>query len=513
MKSYMNCRIVFRNEEEFTYKDSTSDHGIEGRVLSRDVKNLTMVKFHQWVSEFDAKLTPANSRLPWEIFGYHIYQFLFGENTQQKEAFEALLATFLEEKKKNPSTRLLIDFEFQAGTDSLCRIPWEFLFIPALNDGKGAFWAQAGSGVILNRYFPTSEAESLTAEPSPLRVLIAGAIPSDSYQSKAEKIIKEIRKLHENQRISIKYLLSNETDQKNRPTKEDIQRELDTYRPHVFLFIGHIMDGKFGLTEESEASAPTSLRDNTLPAIQWASSEEFLELFRYKPAVNCLIPLDPGKEPLRSAFTAKGWKLMCETLPAVGSFQFDISPTDIVAFAKAFLRALGDGVDMGESLKLGRQELANVLEHGRASWGSRSFGTPVFCFRMEAKQALILKEGSGGVDEPKVGVSEKQMKGCPNCGHIIQEGQSRCVNISCRHKLINCPVCKEIMSATLGVCGNCSYRIGEVELAPRAIYRKANSRKTLSTPSMTMALGSGGFSDLPAPVQIPLEATIPNDNS
>ena len=100
MKSYMNCRIVFRNEEEFTYRDSTSDHGIEGSVLARDVRKLTMVKFHQWVSEFDAKLTPANSRLPWEIFGYHIYEFLFGENTKQKEAFEALVDRFLEEKKK-----------------------------------------------------------------------------------------------------------------------------------------------------------------------------------------------------------------------------------------------------------------------------------------------------------------------------------------------------------------------------------------------------------------------------
>ena len=99
MKSYMNCRIVFRNEEEFTYKDSRSDHGIEGRVSAHEMKDLAMVKFHQWISEFDAKLTPANSKLPWEIFGYHIYQFLFGENTKQKESFESLVSAFQADRK------------------------------------------------------------------------------------------------------------------------------------------------------------------------------------------------------------------------------------------------------------------------------------------------------------------------------------------------------------------------------------------------------------------------------
>lgn len=459
MKSYMNCRIVFRNEEEFTYRDSTSDHGIEGSVLARDVMKLTMVKFHQWVSEFDAKLTPANSRLPWEIFGYHIYEFLFGENTKQKEAFEALVDRFLEEKKKNPGIRLSIDLEFQDGTDSLCRIPWEFLFIPSLNEGKGAFWAQAGSGIILNRYLP-SENTPITAESSPLRVLVAGSIPSDSFQSKAEKIIKEIRKLHENQRISIKYLLSNETDQNSRPTKEGISRELSSYQPNVFLFVGHIADGKFGLTKEAETPSQTSLRDHTLPAIHWVSSEEFLELFSYKPAVNCLIPLDPGKEPLSSAFSSKGWKLLCEKLPSVGSVQFDISPTDIIAFSKAFLRALGDGADMGESLKIGRQELANVMEHGRASWGSRSFGTPIFCFRMKADQPLILREEISGTIEQKF-----------------------------------------------------EHRAGEVELEPRAIQRRAGSNKTLSTPSATRSAGTNRLFDLPITAQNPLEVTIPNDNS
>ena len=329
-----------------------------------------------------------------------------------------------------------------------------------MSEGKGAFWAQAGSGVILNRYLPTSETTLLTAEPSPLRVLIAGSIPSDSFQTKAEKIIKEIRKLHENQRISIKYLLSNETDQKNRPTKKAIQEELDAYQPHVFLFIGHVREGKFGLTEETETSSPTSLRDHTLPAIHWLNSEEFTELFRYRPAVNFFIPLDPGKEPLNSAFTTKGWKLMCEKLPSVGSFQFDMSSPDIVTFTKAFFRAMADGAGIGESLKIGRQELGNVLEHGRASWGSRSFGTPVFCFQIEADQALILREEISQTEEEK---SEQ--------------------------------------------------RTGEVEVIPRAVQRRASSRKILSTPSATRSVGANVLFDLPVTVQDPLEATIPNENS
>ncbi|MEM8900200.1 MAG: hypothetical protein AAGC85_18945 [Bacteroidota bacterium] len=513
MKSYMNCRIVFKNEEEFTYMDSMSGHKIEGKVLTSDGQNQTMAKFHQWISEFNAKLTPANSRLPWEIFGYHIYQFLFVEGSPEKAAFETLLSNFLTEKKSDPTLRLLVDLEFQPGADSLGSIPWEFLFIPALNAGKGAFWAQVGSGIILNRYFSASETTPLSAESSPLRVLIAGPIPSDSFQPKAEKIIKEIRKLHENQRISINYLLSNETDQKSRPTEEAIKRELATFQPHVFLFIGQILGGKFGLTEEAETFAQTSLRDQTLPGIHWISTEEFLELFSYKPTVNCFIPLEAGKEPLSSAFSDKGWRLMCENLPSVGSVQFDISPEDVVAFSKAFLRALGDGADMGESLKIGRQELANVLAYGRSSWGSRSFGTPVFWFNVKADQALILREGSIVSDEHKSDESQEKINRCPSCGHFTQKGQNRCVNISCRHKLIDCPVCGELMSATAGICLTCSHRVGEVELTPRAIQRKAASRKTLSTPSMTRTMGVNGFSDLPVSVQHPMEATIPNDNS
>ncbi|MEM9932349.1 MAG: hypothetical protein AAF824_02000 [Bacteroidota bacterium] len=506
MQSYMKCKIVFKNAEGFTYTDSLIEESIEGKLSTDSLVGHTIDKFMSWISQADAKTSPSFSGLPWEMLGLQLYEYLFPPNSATRKAFENCLEAIQKLRKVDPSKTLSIYLTFMNSADSLKKVPWEFLVIPNRKERTGSSWAREETGILLNRVLPESRLERIGVEDTQLRILVVGSFSPKQDGRQGEGLIKEIRKLHTEERMNIAYLLSSESEGDRKPTYANIERELASFRPHVFVYVGAVKDGKLGLVEKPDSVDSISFHDTNLPEIVWTEVGAFTNIVStHTPSTTFLLPLLPGQLSTKGAFSQEDWMLLDETFPALGRFQFDLKVEDQSIFLTSFFRALAEGKSVGEAGKEGRQALANRVEFGRASWGSRSFASPVYYMHGQEEGALVKgiekKEDEGQTED--VQLSEKKIS-CPNCGHHIQEGQSRCINISCRHKLLNCPVCSEVMSATNGICANCAYRTGEVELFPRTVVRAESSQQTLSPMENGKSVSGAGTLSMPAPHLAPL---------
>lgn len=170
---------------------------------------------------------------------------------------------------------------------------------------------------------------------------------------------------------------------------------------------------------------------------------------------NLLVPDEPPQEPPRLVFLHAGYgaagesiaslrsvaqELIGTQIPCVIAMQHEISYGDATLFATIFYERIGRGRPIDEAVTAARYALGTVPRFPRNSWDNPSFGAPVLY--LQSRQAVLFPQ-----PEPLQPLPPPLRVPCPypDCRGWVRLDGKFC--ITCKRKLMQCPLCHSIMAA------------------------------------------------------------------
>jgi hypothetical protein len=145
-------------------------------IVLDDLTRLLLKRFDHWVGVKDTHY----EREDLEILGRVLYQLLLpqrsprGGDRSLRTLFEADYTQFLRQPA-SPADRFRLTLEIHEKASTLAQYPWEFLFIPPLEDGQidaGFFFSGERNQLILTRYVPNQLQQVRPKTNEPLRILV-----------------------------------------------------------------------------------------------------------------------------------------------------------------------------------------------------------------------------------------------------------------------------------------------------------------------------------------------------
>lgn len=429
---YIPCTIWVKSDRTVHFQSKAYRRRSEAKLHDDELVVQTIERLSSWVAR--------NEQVEQEdlaLLGRHLYRLLFQGDV--KKDFEDTYGQFEDQYKRQQSLRLRITLAFDQNAPA-ARYPWEFLYMPSGNDG--VFLAGQLSQLILARFVPPQDddqeddligglEDDMPADEE-LRVLVAFAHPQELGEIDAADVIQVITALKKHG-VDVKPL--------DNPRYEELQAEINAYKPHVFHFIGHGQPGAIALIRpQREIEDEANLTGNVLEA-RWCSVKEVKALFAaHKPHLVFLHACKGGESFVATleSFTSTARDLVYDDIPAVIGMQYAIDNEPAAMFATAFYQALADGRPIDEAVTLGR----TVLGTFNGYFADRRFATPLLYVQRRGAIALVPpgRNGNGGPTCPYgCGWTFKRealggYRNCPGCHNpvtLCPNGHLTAVVVSC----------------------------------------------------------------------------------
>lgn len=412
MRTYRtyNCELSILNDKEITYEDDMG-RVARGEVRLNDLTQMTVKRLERWVKECEDRCEQSDLIL----LGRHLYEVLFDKGKSEanysdsvRKAFEDTYNYFKSEVRVNPDLRLRVVLAFHEEATELVKLPWEFMYIPALPNGF--FLAGQETTLILTRYVPVVETDKFRAtkergslpEVKQLRIFLLYCQPKGYPTVEAEKVITEIRKLGKNADEVLRNHPGGATEQEEEGgiiirfrqdlTYESLRAELTEFKPHIFHFIGHGKPGHLFLIKDKDAIETEAAHLNISPEKvdqgDPRNSRDVSLLFTgYNPRLVFLESCSSA-ENIQSfeGLSSVARDLVRCGIPSVVAMQYPIENEEVSLFAKTVYEELGKGENIDEAVNVARKNLGEV--NVNPTWSKRRFGTPVVYLQTEQRIVL-----------------------------------------------------------------------------------------------------------------------------
>ena len=286
--------------------------------------------------------------------------------------------TLYNELRADPDTVLRVELGVDESTLlDVAALPWEFLCTPP-NRISGHFWLATDPNVVFSRsrdLWPS--ARPITLAPlERLRIVFVVSSPTDRGVVSYDKVWLGLKDLAaESDRIELLPLV-------NPATKDSIDALLETYKPHIFHFVGH---GEFS-DEDGRDVGRIAL---TLASGQtdWVDATRFSTLFgRHQPGVVLLQACEGGQLSASDAFAAVAPQIVRQDIPVVVAMQYEVSNSVARKFALEFYRRLAQLMPVDQAMQEGRQRISDFNRN-------RHFATPVLFMRVENGHLFTVENG------------------------------------------------------------------------------------------------------------------------
>ncbi len=268
-----------------------------------------------------------------------------GQMIYEKTFPEGLVRDLLLDGLKRPD-RIRVVLELKA--PELMLIPWESLYVAPLRrflalDLKYSLVRRPVESVGLNP-------RSITY---PLRLLVVLASPVDAPPLDTERELRilkgELKSAMQKGRVDLRPL--------EHATPDKLQREMRTFRPHIFHFMGHGTFQKNG--EGDEGTGFIILEDNDDDRRTELFSAEKLNTFLRDSNVSLAVlnACDTGVTSINSAITGVAGTLVSADVPAAIATMRAIPDEAAVLFARKLYSAFVDGYPIEASVVEARKAL------------------------------------------------------------------------------------------------------------------------------------------------------------
>ena len=405
-RKFVDCTLTINdlNSINIVYYDEEGTKCSErGSLGSDSIAQLTVKRLNEWVN-FGLKQEASPGRDnpltvdDLKIIGLMLYGILFHDENI-KNLFNEVYRRFdldyrTEAAKGDNSLRLRLRLVFRQPLAQLDRLPWEFLFIPDPNKPEdGFFFTGAKTELILTRYVPQSELVKRLGDAAPgiLKILVAVSRPTGLGSIPNEDIDKVIAQMREIKKAQVRVLKDGEC------TAKRLYEELQDFTPHIFHFIGHGEAGKLAFVMDPK---DPNYRETEEFQRQWVTSKDLEQLFvkcNPKPRLVFLHACKGAASDSLEAFNSCALELVRSDIPAVVAMQYNISVDDAGLFAKTFYEELGQGCDVDEAVRAGREALGTLVhpfyQHPR-------FGTPVVYLQTDKPIVIPQIEEAEAEEQP-----------------------------------------------------------------------------------------------------------------
>ena len=424
-----------------------SDASLHGRVREDNIAENALNQYSEMLAT--GKLAERDYLV---TLGSLLYERLFDKtDTPFSQAFKG---QFDKVQREDQAVVLRLILEFEKDARSLAEMPWEYIYYPDDDEGRGFFLA-AHSKLILARYVPLNEdtLEKLKTEKGPLRILVAVAKPDDLGPVKAEPVIETIEAL----KNAFPDLI--ETHLINQPTKRSLTEKIDDTNPHVLHFIGHgqlepTSGGSIALLRERDQKE--SLRKNQKSYV-WISDTDLADCFmNHQPRLNFLQVCE-GARPAsfsHQAFRGLALQLVYSGIPAVVALQYKVENEVANLFAKTFYQSLGKGKPVDAAVQDGRRELGIYLNE-KENFSSRAFGSPVVF--LQTPESIIIPVTQRELANTQDSLTASVTLECPRCREELPSNLKLNYCFHCGTAVMNCPKCNRLIDWN-GDCTWCGYR-------------------------------------------------------
>ncbi|MEN6375099.1 MAG: CHAT domain-containing protein [Smithella sp.] len=323
-----------------------------------------------------------------EMLGDELYDYLF-QDELDKQYHEALGELKQTDPTKKEFDLLRISLEFRGGETAqrLSCWPWEYLHSPQRGDVtySGHFIAVESELMLTRRV--SQGAQSLKFE-SPLRVLLVVAMPEERGAIISNAVFRKLATLRKKTRratpdkmkkmgYQIRFQLAKLIDQPEekrisnskyqwKATKENLEKVVKKYKPHVVHFIGHghfdakqkqatidMIQKGGSLNPVKENDFATKVKNNNLRLVFLQSCESATQ--------------DPS-----TIASGLARRLALQQIPSIIAMQDKIENDVSGEFAEAFYEELAKSRSIDKAVMAGRKE---IKEHNDASWVA--FAVPV----------------------------------------------------------------------------------------------------------------------------------------
>jgi len=404
--------------------------------------------FRKWLAEEDNKLWAGEDV---EIFGSILFNTIFNDK---------MARDFIQEYDKirrDKDTTLRVILEFKKEASDLAIWPWEYMYYPDSERGKGFFLA-ADDQIVLVRQV-SIRIDDLKKSKN-LNILIIKSTPTKSDNDAeddpgtilSEEVIEKIGDLKSSiaEEVNIEILES--------PTKKKLVDIVKKFYDqgnqfNIVHFIGH---GKYVPSNQKTMKEGGYLgftKEEDDKVISWISDDAFAECFKNRePRLIFLHACEGAASQSYASFRGMALQLVFSRIPGVVAMQYPIKNGVAINFAEKFYEALSKGKDIDVAVQSGRNAIGLYTDETH-NYTNRDFGSPVV-YLHRADGIVIADEKPPDL----VSVDTTTVKNvCPHCKYPVQIGQKRCSNSNCRHILDSCPKCKKIYSKTLAYCIFCDY--------------------------------------------------------
>lgn len=249
--------------------------------------------------------------------------------------------------------------------DLLWQAPWEYL-----HDGE-EFLALSGRAALARARKGLGRLETPEIPP-PLRILVVVSNPAGEGEFDGERALSAIQEALDYGRrrgwVELDYLED--------ATFANLQRRLNSFRPHALHYIGH---GGRNPGDEKAIKPPYSGKPGETYLAFADENGDVMPLYgkdlkrllagdsslRLLALSGCMT----GQTAAADAFAGVGTSLLDQNLPALVVMQYSVLVDTAISFAKIFYEAIGRGESVSRALAQVRRALAHSRGEHRADWG------------------------------------------------------------------------------------------------------------------------------------------------
>jgi len=285
-------------------------------------------------------------------FGRHLFDSLFAGDVE-----DALRDSLGRVNVLGTGLRLRLRID----PPELASLPWEYLLDPR-HDVPVAILPQ----FTLSRWVQTPRpSDRPWPVDLPLRILVVISGPKDVMPldvAREKQVLQGVfEELVKRGRVKLRFL--------DRALIEEIQAKLNSFRPHIFHFVGH------GMFQRDQARLILENEDG----MAWpASDRDFRDLFLGNKDTRLVVlnACQGGATSSANALVGLAPRLMQRGLPSVVAMQHETADETAVVFAQEFYRSIADGKPVDVAMAQARRIIRLKFGLGRRDWG-----TPVLFMR------------------------------------------------------------------------------------------------------------------------------------
>lgn len=314
--------------------------------------------------------------------GHLLFQILFDKSLRVP------FLTGYNRVRNQPNAVLRLELDINENVlPDLAALPWEFLCVPA-NEITGELWLSTDPNVVLSRrserwqVLPRRE----LAHDEPIRIAVLVANASDTPGPiHYEALWQQVEQLA--QTAPHLFAVKLETQ----PTKEKVDTLLETFKPHIFHFIGygrsHQEPG-----QDNQPSAQIAVLHESGQA-KWISATQFSTLFaRHWPTVVLFHDAAAADGPAIPIFPMLAAQAMHHHIAVAVALQYPLGSEPAHRFCCEFYRRLGKNEPVDKSVQEGRIFIADWNE-------TRDFASPLLYMRVSEGQ-LFARQAAPPIATP-----------------------------------------------------------------------------------------------------------------